>query len=242
MAFIYIEGDTYTIGCGSWTSDCGEDEKQRTNVELDGFWMGRREVTVKQWNQFVNKSNYKGGFEYEYGCNDTGKPDFTQGEDHPVVCVTWNDANAYASWLSKETGLTFALPSEAQWEFACRSGGKEVKYGTKTGELSPQLANYFNNEDGYDYTAPAGSFPENAVKLYDMTGNVWEWVQDFYDSEAYNSSIYTKKNPIYIKGGANRVVRGGSWNRDESFSRCANRSNLAPASRNFVIGFRLVRF
>ncbi|HLC14939.1 MAG TPA: SUMF1/EgtB/PvdO family nonheme iron enzyme, partial [Thermodesulfovibrionia bacterium] len=105
----------------------------------------------------------------------------------------------------------FTLPSEAQWEYACRSGGQEVKYGTSTGELSPKLANYSTNEDGYENTAPVGSFASNKTKLFDMSGNVWEWVADIYNSGAYRSDIYANKNPIYENGGVDRVIRGGSW-------------------------------
>jgi formylglycine-generating enzyme required for sulfatase activity len=148
MSFVWLEGSEsgFEIGCGDWTSDCGFDESPRKGVKLDGFWIGQHEVTVKQWNMFVKEKNYQGSnVTYEWGCNGNGLPDFSQEDDHPVVCVTWNDAKAFADWLmdkAKKEGndYRFTLPSEAQWEYACRSGGQKVKYGTSTGKLSPKLA------------------------------------------------------------------------------------------------------
>ncbi|HLC16070.1 MAG TPA: SUMF1/EgtB/PvdO family nonheme iron enzyme, partial [Thermodesulfovibrionia bacterium] len=89
MSFAWVEGGKFEIGCGDWTSDCGDDESPtRKGVVLDGFWMGQHEVTVKQWNMFVKEKNYQGSFEDQGGCKDNGVPDFSQEDDHPVVCVT----------------------------------------------------------------------------------------------------------------------------------------------------------
>jgi len=250
MSFVWLEGSEsgFEIGCGDWTSDCGSDESPRKGVKLDGFWIGQHEVTVKQWNMFVKEKNYQGSnVTDEWGCNGNGLSDFSQDDDHPVVCVTWNDAKAFADWLTdkaKKEGndYRFTLPSEAQWEYACRSGGKEVEYGTSTGELSPKLANYSTNEDGYQYTAPVGKFSGNKIKLFDMSGNVWEWVTDIYNEAAYQSNIYAEPNPIYESGGVNRVIRGGGWyDTDPADVRCAGRGDRAPANRRYSIGFRLLR-
>ena len=124
--------------------------------------------------------------QYDRFCEETGrrKPgDEGWGRGRrPVINVSWNDARAFAKWLSRKTGRTFRLPTEAEWEYACRSGGKKVKYATSTGRLSHDLANYdgTGGRDRWKYTSPVGSFAPNSLDLYDMSGNVWEWCEDWY--------------------------------------------------------------
>jgi len=124
--------------------------------------------------------------QYDRFCEETGrrKPDdrgWGRGR-RPVINVSWNDAKAFAKWLSRKTGRTFRLPTEAEWEYACRSGGKKVKYATSTGRLSHDLANYdgTGGRDRWKYISPVGSFAPNSLGLYDMSGNVWEWCEDWY--------------------------------------------------------------
>ena len=123
MGFVYVKGGCYKMGCVSWSSDCQGDEYPVHTVCVNGFWMGKYEVTFAQYDRF---------------CEETGreKPDdagFGWG-DRPLINVSWHEAKAFAKWLSKKTGYKFRLPTEAEWEYACRSGGKKVKYGTSTGD------------------------------------------------------------------------------------------------------------
>ena len=217
------------MGCGSWTSDCDDDEYPVHTVCVNGFWVGKYEVTFAQYDRF---------------CEETGreKPDdegWGRG-NRPVIKVNWHDAQAFAKWLSKKTGYKFRLPTEAEWEYACRSGGKKVKYATSTGDLSHDLANYWGKggREKWEYTAPVGSFPPN-VGIYDMCGNVWEWCEDWYDKNYYGRS--PKNDPQGPKNGKYRVLRGSSWNGGPWIMRCALRSGYVPGSREDDVGFRLVR-
>jgi formylglycine-generating enzyme required for sulfatase activity len=174
MEFVPIPGGTYEQGCGSWTSDCDDDEKPTRRVTLSPFWLGRTEVTQEQWTRVM-------------GSN----PSRFQGEERPVEQVSWDDAQEFIRRLNAQSrGATFRLPTEAEWEYACRAGGKPVPYGTQGGELSPRLAKY----DSRDGTVPVGRYPPNALGLHDMSGNVWEWTQDVYDGNAYLSGTVT--NPV----------------------------------------------
>jgi len=217
------------MGWGSWTSDCDDDEYPVHTVCVNGFWMGKYEVTFAQYDRF---------------CEETGreKPDdegWGRG-NRPVIKVNWHDAQAFAKWLSKKTGYKFRLPTEAEWEYACRSGGKKVKYGTSTGDLSHDLANYWGKggRDKWEYTAPVGSFPPNELGIYDMCGNVWEWCEDVYSSDAYKH--HNRNNPIYTGRGSCRVIRGGSWPHGPGSLRCVDRGDSLPSDRHFGVGFRLL--
>ena len=209
-------------------------------------------MTVGEFRRFVTETGYKtdaekggycwtwdGEWKIKHGANWRDLK-FSQDENHPVVCVSWNDVVAFAKWLSKKTGYKFRLPTEAEWEYACRSGGKKVKYATSTGDLSHDLANYWGKggRDKWEYTAPVGSFPPN-VGIYDMCGNVWEWCEDWYDKNYYGRS--PKNDPQGPKNGKYRVLRGSSWNGGPWIMRCALRSGYVPGSREDDVGFRLVR-
>ena len=229
MEFIWVPGGCYEMGCGSWNSECDSDEYPAHIVCVDGFWMGKYEVTFAQYDKF---------------CEDTGrnKPkDQGWGRgNRPVINVSWEDAKAFAEWLSQKTGLKFRLPTEAEWEYACRGGGKNVKYGTSIGELTHDLANYSGiyGKDKWKYTAPVGSFPPNPLGLHDISGNVWEWCEDWYSSDAYKK--HTRKNPVNTVKGTGRVFRGGGWYSIPRYMRCTTRSRYSPNSRSSFIGFRLV--
>jgi len=248
MEFVWVSGGCYQMG--DIFGDGLLDEKPVHEVCVDGFWMGRYEVTVGQFRRFVAETGYKtdaekGGYcwtwEKKRGANWRDTKLFSQDENHPVVCVSWNDAVAFAEWLSKKSGYSFRLPTEAEWEYACRSGGKKVKYGTSTGDSSHDLANYVGTggRDKWKYTAPVGSFPPNELGLYDMCGNVSEWCEGWYDENYYRRS--PKNNPQGPKNGECRVLRGDSWLHSPCSLRCASRGGCFPDVRLYNIGFRLVR-
>jgi len=250
MEFVYVPGGCYEMGCGSWTDRCDSDEKPVHTVCVDGFWIGKYEVTVGQWKRFVEETGYSGIRMNIWHCSGMSDPDnFSQGDNHPVVCVSWYDAKAFAKWLSEKTGLNFRLPTEAEWEYACRGGGKKVKYaGTSDTDELYRYANFCDSncteswkttsqDDGYRYTAPVGSYKPNSLGLYDMSGNVWEWCEDVYSSDAYKH--HSRRNPIYTSGGSYRI-RGGSWNGGPRGVRCANRGDFSPGGRYNDVGFRLL--
>jgi formylglycine-generating enzyme required for sulfatase activity len=157
---------------------------------------------------------------------ETNPSAFGSGDSYPVENVSWNDAQEFIARLNQKSGRNkYRLPTEAEWEYAARSGGKEEKYAGFSAEN--EIFEYGNfcdlnceldwketgQNDGYKNTAPVGSFAPNGLGLHDMTGNVWEWVSDIYYKYAYN--VYAKEgisvvNPLYESSGANRVLRGGS--------------------------------
>jgi len=220
MEFVYVPGGSYEQGCGSWTSDCWDNEKPTRQVRLSPFWLGKTEVTQGQWKRVM-------------GSNPSH---FQKGDDYPVERVSWNDAQEFIKRLNAKSGQTYRLPSEAQWEYACRSGGKPVAFGTDSGSLNERNANYGKTSG---VTTPVGKYPPNALGHSDMAGNVWEWTQDVYDGEAYRSG--PASDPVNGGSGAFRVRRGGSWFNDPRLLRCSNRSVGAPSVSDYRLGFRLAR-
>jgi len=217
MEFVWVPGGCYQMG----SSSGDDDEKPVPQVCVDGFWMGRTEVTQGQWRKLM-------------GSNPSW---FKSGEDHPVDGVSWNDVQEYIGKLNARSRERFRLPTEAEWEYACRSGGKAETYSG--GESLDRVGWYGSNAGGQTH-AVAGK-AANGLGLYDMSGNVWEWVQDVYDSDAYAS--HSRNNPVNSGGGSSRVRRGGSWYGGASNARCASRSSSGPGPgfRDDDLGFRLLR-
>jgi formylglycine-generating enzyme required for sulfatase activity len=221
------------------------DELPVHRVRVHTFYMGRTEVTVAQWRSFVQDTGYtgrvgrtRGGLVRTAGGlkhmpdADWKNPYLVQADDHPVVLVSWNDARAFCRWLSKKTGLDFRLPTEVEWEFACRAGGQEERYG----DLD-DIAWYEYNSQGR--THPVGGKRPNAYGLYDMLGNVWEWCGDRYDKNYYRAGPGT--NPAGPGFGLHRVSRGGSWCSKPPRVRAAFRRHDHPDFRFYRLGFRLAR-
>jgi formylglycine-generating enzyme required for sulfatase activity len=180
-------------------------------------------------------------------------PGFKQGAAHPAVCLSWNDAQAYAAWQSKRSGKTYRLPSEAEWEYAARAGTSTSRYWGEDPKQACKFANVADRnlrakypnfpihdcDDRHAATAPVGSFLPNALGLYDMLGNVWEWTQDCW-SEGYAGA--PRDGSAWLEGDCGRrVVRGGSWIDGPGFARAAFRSGDLPGDRGDNQGFRLAR-
>jgi formylglycine-generating enzyme required for sulfatase activity len=166
---------------------------------------------------------------------------FRKGENYPVEGVKLEEVDSFIWKLNKRTGKKYSLPTEAQWEYACRGGGKNVKYaGTSSGT---ELASYawYDNNSGLT-THPAGEKRPNELGIYDMSGNVFEWVIDAYNEDAYTK--HSESNPVWEgdveKVGVYHVLRGGSWIFNQQSMRCSYRYNRDRADRHFYIGFRLV--
>ncbi|MCY4283154.1 MAG: formylglycine-generating enzyme family protein, partial [Gammaproteobacteria bacterium] len=167
------------------------------------------------------------------------EPGYPVQDNQPVVCVSWNDAQAFIKWLSDETGGNYRLPTEAEWEYAARAG-TTTKYSWGD-DIGSNRANCDNDDcgDSYDYTAPVGSFPANPWGLHDMHGNVWEWVQDCWND---NYKGAPKDGSVWTSGDCSqRVIRGGSWFYDAWYLRSADRFRYDRANRNGTIGFRLAQ-
>ena len=226
MEFVWVEGGTYQMGCGSWAGDCQSSESPEHEVTVGGFWIGKYTVTQGQWQKVV-------------GSNPSG---FKKGDNYPVETVSWNDAKEFIQKLNGKNGSTFRLPTEAEWEYAARSGGKAEKYagGSDIDAVAWYVANSGRS------THPVGTKAPNGLGIYDMSGNVWQWCEDIYDGDAYKK--HQRNNPISNSGGSYRVLRGGSWSRDSSWARCTFRGQWDPTSHGLGghlggsgLGLRLVR-
>ena len=219
MKFVWVPGGCYEMGCGDWTDNCGSDEKPVHEVCLDGFWMGKYEVTQGQWEKVMG-----------------GNPShFKKGSNYPVEQVSWNDCQNFIEKLNGQGRgqYKFRLPTEAEWEFACRSGGKPEKYagGGDVGRVA-----WYTSNSG-SKTHEVGTKSPNGLGLYDMSGNVWEWCEDWYGK--YGAA--SEKNPTGLAGGSRRVLRGGSWSHDARYVRCGYRDSNGPDLTFSGLGFRLVR-
>ena len=176
--------------------------------------------------------------------------------DHPVVNVSWNDATAFCQWLSQKEGKTYRLPTEAEWEYACRAGSQSrywfgsdpedlARYGNVSDASAKSAFTWWEHgiksDDGFIFTAPVGRFPANPWGLHDMHGNVNEWCQDWY-AEDYYAQFRTQiaVDPVGPSSGTNRVLRGGSWYLYPWFARSAYRGWLTPDLHNISFGFRVV--
>jgi len=230
------------------------DEQPVHSVSVEKFAMGRYEVTVAEFRRFVKATGYQtdaekqgscyswaNGWEWVKGAN-WRNPGFSQKDTHPVVCVSWNDATAYTEWLSQQTGHTYRLPTEAQWEYAARAG-TETKYWWGN-TASHEYANYGKDQcceglakgkDRWIYTSPVGSFAPNPFGLYDTVGNVWEWTC----SEHTNK--YNGEEQRCADGGSRLVLRGGSWGIKPRFVRAADRFNDSHVNRFGFVGFRIAK-
>ncbi|NWH06904.1 SUMF1/EgtB/PvdO family nonheme iron enzyme [Desulfobacter latus] len=229
MVFVWVPGDCFQMG--DTFGDGASDEKPVHQVCLDGFWMGKTEVTQGQWKKIMGNNPSR----------------FKSGDSYPVETVSWHDAKKFISKLNTKSGQEFKLPSEAQWEYAARDGGKKVRFGTGKNIISSDEANFdaraeykksYSRSGQYrEQTTDVGSFAPNGLGLYDMSGNVYEWCEDVYDENAY--AKHAPKNPLVSSGSSSRVLRGGGWGYDPRFVRAAYRYRGDPGSANSYLGFRV---
>jgi len=188
------------------------DEKPTRRVCLDDFWLDKHEVTQKLFVKIlrVNPSRFR-------GC-----------ENCPVEKVSWFKAKAYCSFVGK------SLPTESQWEYAARGLDKQAEYGFGSGPISKNKANYYGSRP-----VPVGRYQPNSLGLYDMAGNVREWVSDWYSKDFYN--ISPLKNPEGPQKGKLKVLRGGYWGDGPESLRAASREKEKPLDRHFENGFRCAK-
>lgn len=237
MEFVWVDAGCYEMGCGAWTSNCHEDEFPVHTVCLEGFWMGRFPVTQSQWLQVFEENPSL----------------FRRGGDYPVESLSWHEAREFAHKLNARGGDGFfRLPTEAEWEYACRSGGQPEMYA---GSDDPEAVAWHRRNSGGS-TQPVGLRRPNGLGLFDMSGNVFEWTQDEYARDAYQR--HEVHNPIletslgktyesylslmerYANVSLRRVIRGGSWQNLPDAARCSHRIGPEASTRKSNIGFRLV--
>ena len=213
---VYVEGGTFTMGATSEQgSDALDGEKPAHSVTLDGYYIGKYEVTQKLWKAVMgsNPSDFK-------------------GDNLPVENVSWDDVQEFLRKLNAMTGKNYRLPTEAEWEFAARGGNSSRSYKYCGSNSLGSVAWYYDNSG--DRTHAVGTKSPNELGIYDMSGNVWEWCQDWYGS--YNSS--PQRNPKGPNSGSYRVYRGGCWCNYAWSCRVSNRNYFPPDNRSYL-GFRL---
>ena len=262
---VVLPAGSCQMGSPSFEQGRQEDEGPVHEVTIAvPFALGVYEVTVAEFGRFVDETEYSAGNScdtYEGGSWEerTGRgwrnPGFGQSGRSPVACVNWNDAQAYAAWLSRETGEEYRLPSESEWEYAARAGTATARYWGEGASGQCRHANggdantkerysdwpwpVASCRDGHVHTAPAGSLAANGWGLHDMLGNVWEWTEDCWNSSYGGAPL---DGSAWEYGDCDvRVLRGGSWNDGPSFLRAAYRFGLTTGDRYSVIGFRVAR-
>jgi formylglycine-generating enzyme required for sulfatase activity len=267
LELVLIPAGTFWMGSPASDKQAYDCEKPQHRVTISRpFYLGKYPVTVEQFEAFVRDQNYKTEAEKDgkggYGFNEaTGQleqkpeytwrnPGFKQGKNHPVVNVSWNDAVAFCNWLSKKEGRTFRLPTEAEWEYACRANSSKLYVAGDDVEDLKGFANIADAsakrkfrgwatarfDDGYPFTSPVGSFRPNAFGLHDMIGNVWQWCQDGW--RTYDGRAVT--DPVGPQPDDRRVLRGGSWGYEPGFGRAAWRGGGVATTRSNNDGFRVL--
>ena len=214
---VRVEGGTFRMGATSeQEADDWDREKPVHSVTLSGYYIGKTEVTQALWKAVmgINPSRFKGDY-------------------LPVENVSWDDCQEFIRKLNSMTGQNFRLPTEAEWEFACRGGNNSRGYKYSGSNNLGSVAWYDGNSG--NKTHPVGTKAPNELGIYDMSGNVWEWCADWYGD--YSSGAQT--NPTGPYGGSNRVYRGGSWNYDVGRCRSSNRDFYYPWIRDIILGLRL---
>ena len=214
---IAVKGGTFTMGCTSEQGgDFDGDETPTDSVTLSDYYIGKFEVTQELW-QAVMGSN----------------PSYFKGNNLPVEQVSWNDVQEFITKLNQKTGANFRLPTEAEWEYAARGGNKSNSYKYSGSNTIGNVAWYWDNSNSE--THQVGTTSPNELGIYDMSGNVWEWCQDWYGD--YSSGSQT--NPTGPSSGSKRVARGGSWDGGAWNCRVSNRGSGTPDYRSNFLGFRL---
>ena len=237
MQMMLILGGEFTMGAPETELDSQDSERPEHRVKVPTFFMGKYLVTQEQWQAIMGNN-----------------PSRFKGEKRPVEKVSWNDARDFCNRLSERTSRTYRLPSEAEWEYACRAGTTTPFHFGET--ISTDLANYRGtdwkiNDKTYpgnygrgelgiyrEQTTEVGNFPSNNYGLCDMHGNVWEWCEDdwhknYKDAPSDGSAWVDEKS-------SNKVLRGGSWGDDPNYCRSASRYDLYPEDDYDIIGFRVV--
>lgn len=242
LEFVWVPGGCFPMGSPDAEEGRYEDEGPVREVCVDGLWMGKTEVTNRQFRLF--KPGHDSGSVGGRGLN---------GEEQPAVFVTWEEAAGFADWLTAQGGGKYRLPTEAEWEYAARAGTVAARFwgadpanacgranvADQSAGRAFQWSKTHGCDDGYAVSAPVGSFPPNPLGLFDVLGNVREWCRDVYSDQAYR--MLPRENPSHAGGGAGRANRGGSWSSGPREARSAQRKANLPDDGQCDLGFRLTR-
>ena len=266
------------MGCSAEDRQCESFEKPPRTISVDPFAIATTEVTVQQFESFILDTGYvtdaekssagnagcyifldKGGISRSrarWGWDENANwrnPGFSQTPQHPVTCVSWVDANRYASWLAQRTGRNYSLPTEAEWEMAARAN-TSTPYGTaSTAKDLCTFANVADRsksltgakwtkrvacDDNAWFTAPVASYQANQYGLFDMQGNTWEWVADTWSDSISSKTVVDSAKSEDTS--PDRVLRGGGWESDARRARVSTRSKGSASNRASMTGFRVV--
>jgi len=240
LEMVAIPGGTFMMGSPATEEGRDDDESPQHLVTIKPFYMGKFTITQAQWREVAALPKVNRDLDTD--------PSSFKGDNLPVEQVSWSDAKEFCKRLSSKTGRTYRLPSEAEWEYACRAGTTTPFHFGET--ITTDLANYNGNStygsgpkgDSRQETTPVGSFQvANAFGLYDMHGNVWEWCEDHwhrnYNGAPNDGSAWLNKND---NDNHYRLLRGGSWLNSPQLCRCAPRLRVGPDYRDYYFGFRVV--
>lgn len=263
-AMVVIPAGQFVMGSPDSDEARSDDEGPLHRVKVSAFALGRTEITLSQFAEFVKNTKYSvgdncraledGKFEMRSGRS-WRNLGFPQNSQYPAACINWHDAQAYAKWLSRKSGKKYRLPTEAEWEYAARARTVTARYWGNNPDKACRYANVadmtakakitgapfwllHNCTDGFAYTAPVGRLKANTFGLQDMLGNLWEWTEDSYHDSYDNAP---DDGNAWQGDGKKRVIRGGSWNNSPELVRTAKRGRDDPNSRFSNIGFRLAR-
>ena len=247
---VLVKGGTFQMG----SNEGKKNEKPVHPVTVSDFYMGKYEVTIEKFKEFIDETGYqtdaeKGDGSYiwngsawtkrigiNWKCDAQGNLRNQSEYNHPVIHVCWNDAVAYCDWLSRKTGKSYRLPTEAEWEYAARGGNKSQGYTYSGNNTIDDVAWYYGNSGSK--THAVGQKQANELGIHDMNGNVWEWCSDWYGYDYYANC--PSSNPKGPSGGSRHVNRGNCFNGDALSCRSAYRNDYNPDDRGGYLGFRLV--
>lgn len=228
MKMVYVEGGSFSMGATSEQhGEAGSDESPVHDVQLDGFYISQFEITQAQWKAVMGTDIYSKSGGYSL---------LGVGSNYPMYYVSWHDAVAFCRELSVQTGKTYLLPTEAQWEYAAR-GGNKSRGNKYSGSYSIDAVAWYSDNSN-NSTHPVGQLRANELGLYDMSGNVWEWCSDWYGSSYYSNGNRT--NPTGPSSGESRLLRGGSCYSSPANCRVSFRNDGAPLYSLNGNGFRVV--
>jgi formylglycine-generating enzyme required for sulfatase activity len=255
LDMMQIPGGTFIMGSPSDELDNYSDEQPQHEVTVPAFFMARTPITQTQWRVVADYPTVDSDLDPE--------PSHFKGDNRPVEQVSWDDATEFCRRLSQRTSRIYRLPSEAEWEYACRAGTKTPFHFGET--LSDELANYCAQDEEIgdrlykgvygrgllgqyrEETTDVGQFPANPFGLYDMHGNVWEWCEDdwhnSYEGAPIDGSAWVESvgeaSPAEIRTETGKLLRGGSWLNAPRYCRSAFRSDNLRDYRNVIVGFRV---
>ena len=223
LEMVAVQGGTFTMGCTSEQGrSCYGDEKPAHQVAVSDFYIGKYEVTQAQWIAIMGNN-----------------PSHFKGDNLPVEKVSWNDVQEFIRKLNAQTGKQYRLPTEAEWEYAARGGDKSNGYKYSGNNKTDSVAWYYEKSDYKSHVV--GTKLPNELGIYDMSGNVWEWCNDWYGKDYYSNSNSIQTNPKGPSSGSKRVTRGGGWKSEIAYRnfRVSCRYDNPPDNRKNDLGFRL---